>query len=258
VNIAQLEAAIDAIGRPQTTSLALQAIVRSRAEKQAWDAAHPAEAREYFRLCALLDAEVLRRERERQEAERAERALRSMGAKLERSGIGQRALEAVEKPQDTEALGVVKRWLPEHALNWLVLCGAPGTGKSIAATYAVREAIRGGGGAAFRRCQALAKLSAFDVGQTEFEALKHVGLLVVDDFGAELLTEYARAQIFEMLDWRHENYGRTIITSNLQWSDLKTRLGERLVDRIGQSGRLSQLAAGKSMRKRGYSVENGK
>jgi len=258
VNIAQLEAAIDAIGRPQTTSLSLQAIVRSRAEKQAWDAAHPAEAREYFRLCALLDAEVLRRERERQEAERAERALRSMGAKLERSGIGQRALEAVEKPQDTEALAVVKRWLPEHALNWLVLCGAPGTGKSIAATYAVREAIRGGGGAAFRRCQALAKLSAFDVGQTEFEALKHVGLLVVDDFGAELLTEFARAQIFELLDWRHENYGRTIITSNLQWSDLKTRLGERLVDRIGQSGRLSQLAAGKSMRKRGYSVENGK
>ena len=253
--IAQLEAAIDAIGRPATTSLALQAIVRSRAEKQAWDAAHPAEAREYFRLCALLETEVTRAERERVEIDRAERALRSMGAKLERSGIGQRALEAVEKPQDTEALGAVKRWLPDAALNWLVLCGAPGTGKSVAATWAVRETIRSGSGAAFRRTQSLAKLSAFDVGQAEFEALKHVGLLVVDDFGAELLTEYARAQIFELLDWRHENYGRTIVTSNLPWAELKTRLGERLVDRIGQSGRLSQLSAGKSMRKRGFSVE---
>lgn len=253
--IAELEAAIDAIGRPATTSLALQAIVRSRSEKQAWDAANPAAAREYFRLCALLEAEVTKVERERAEIDRAERALRSMGAKLERSGIGQRALEAVEKPQDTEALGVVKRWLPDASLNWLVLCGAPGTGKSVAATWAVRETIRGGGGAAFRRTQSLAKLSAFDVGRAEFEALKHVGLLVVDDFGAELLTEYARAQIFELLDWRHENYGRTIVTSNLPWAELKTRLGERLVDRIGQSGRLSQLSAGKSMRKRGFSVE---
>ena len=122
MTITELEAAIDAIGRPATTSLALQAVVRSRAEKQAWDAAHPAEAREYFRLCALLEAEVTKAERERAEIGRAERALRSMGAKLERSGIGQRALEAVEKPQDTEALGAVKRWLPDAALNWLVLC----------------------------------------------------------------------------------------------------------------------------------------
>ena len=72
--ITELEAAIDAIGRPATTSLALQAIVRSRSEKQAWDAANPAAAREYFRLCALLEAEVTKVERERAEIDRAERA----------------------------------------------------------------------------------------------------------------------------------------------------------------------------------------
>lgn len=259
--IKQLEARINAIGRPAMDLRGLRGISESLAAARAWDAAHPDEAAEYHRLTAELDLEVRRSEREERERAAIDRAMRAMGAKLARSGVGERALSAAAEAEDTEALGVVKRWLPEHSLTWLGLCGTKGTGKSVAATWAVREAIRSGGSGAFRVAAAIAKLSQFDVGAAELEHLKRVNLLVVDDFGTELLSDYARSVFHELFDYRHENYGRTIITSNLPWLDyvtrdgekkpgLRTRLGERLVDRFEQCGRYSQLAAVKSYRKR--------
>lgn len=41
-----------------------------------------------------------------------------------------------------------------------------------------------------------------------------------------------------------------IVTSNLQWHGARERLGERLVDRISQSGKVVQLAAASSMRRK--------
>ena len=227
-----------------------RAIHQSLEQAKAWDAVNPAKAAEHRRLTALHDAATRKADAEERERLAVERAMRAMGAKLERSGIGERALAAVVDADDTEALGVVKRWLPEHSLTWLALCGTKGTGKSVAATWAVRESIRTGGTGAFRRASELAKLSQFDAGAAELEQLKRVHLLVVDDFGTELLGDYARAQLHELFDYRHENYGRTILTSNLPWVDFKARLGERLSDRFEQAGRMSQLSPAPSMRKR--------
>lgn len=246
----EIEAAIAALGRPGMSLAGFRAIHQSLEAAKAWDAANPEKAAEYRRLTALHDVATRKAEAEERERLGIERAMRTMAGKLERSGIGERALAAAAEAEDTEALGVVKRWLPEHSLTWLALCGTKGTGKSVAATWAVREVIRSGGTGAFRRASELAKLSQFDAGAEELERLKHAHLLVVDDFGTELLNDYARAQLHELLDHRHENYGRTIITSNLPWVELKARLGERLVDRFEQCGRMSQLSARHSLRKR--------
>lgn len=277
MNRQELEARIAALGRPsplngitssterderiQRVGSRLGLLLASSAAAKAWDAAHPDKAAEYHRLAAELEVEVRRGDREERERAAIDKALRTMGAKLERSGVGERALSAAAAAEDTEALGIVKRWLEDHSLTWLALCGTKGTGKSVAATWAVREAIRSGGSGAFRRAFEIAKLSGFDVGAAELEHLKRVNLLVVDDFGTELLSDYARAQFHELFDYRHENYGRTIITSNLPWitttrdgetrPGLKDRLGERLVDRFEQCGRLGQLSARPSLRKRG-------
>jgi DNA replication protein DnaC len=253
VKLNEIEAAIAALGRPGMSLAGFRAIAMSLDAAKAWDAANPARAAEYRRLTELHDAETRRTDAEERERLSAERAMRTMGAKLSRSGVGERALAAAVEPDDSEALSVVKRWLPEHSLTWLGLCGAKGTGKSVAATWGVREAIRSGGSAAFRRASELAKLSQFDEGAKELERLKHVNLLVVDDFGTELLTDYARSQLHELFDHRHENYGRTIITSNLRWQGeggMKERLGERLADRFAQAGRLVQLAPEPSMRRK--------
>lgn len=248
----ELEARINAVGRPALALGGFRAIAQALNRAKAWDATHPAEAAEYRRLCEEFDRETKRIEREERERISVERALRTSSAKLERSGVGERSLSAAVEAQDTEALGVVKRWLATPDRHWLALCGVPGAGKSVAATWAVREAIRSGGTAAFRRTAEIAKLSGFEAGAAEMEHLKRVHLLALDDFGSELLTDYARAQLFELLDARHEAYGRTILTSNLAWQgagQMAERLGERLVDRIAQSGTRQQLAAMKSMRR---------
>lgn len=249
--VGELSAAIDALGRPRLSLSGLRAIIDTGARARAWDEAHPVEAAAYRALVAELEVES--RKAEAQEAERvhAERVLRTSAAKLERSGVGQRALAAAAEAKETDALLAVKRWLGDASRTWLVLCGAKGTGKSVAATWAVRHAITTGSTAAFRRSSELSKLSGFDAGAVELEALKRVDLLVLDDVGTETLTDWARAQLHELIDCRHEAYGRTVLTSNLQWrgaSGLEARLGERIADRVAQAGLVVQVGGG-SMRR---------
>lgn len=249
--IVELEAAIAALGRPALSLAGLKSIIDTGRRAKAWDEAHPVEAARYRALVAELEAEV--RKAEALEAERlaAERVLRTSASKLERSGVGQRAMAAAVDPRPTEALVAVRRWLADASKTWLVLCGAKGTGKSVAATWAVRHAITTGSTAAFRRASELAKLSGFDAGAVELETLKRVDLLVLDDVGTETLTDWARAQLHELVDYRHEAYGRTILTSNLSWKGaggLEARLGERIVDRIAQAGTRVQVS-GVSMRR---------
>lgn len=251
-----IEARIAALGRPGMSLAGWKAIAQSLERTKAWDIAHPELAAEYRRLVADLERQTAENERTERQAAAAAKVLRTQGAKLERSGVGQRSLEAAANPQPSEALSVVQRWLPDASLTWLVLCGDKGTGKSVAATWAVREAIRSGGTAAFLRASELAKLSGFDAGAAELEHLKRVHLLVLDDVGTELLTDHARAQLHELADHRHENYARTILTSNLRWKGaLETRLGERIADRVAQAGRIVQIAPERSLRRPGKPPE---
>lgn len=253
MTLQELEATIASLGRPTLSTSTIKAIAASLAQAKAWDAANPEAAARYHALTAQHHAETARLQREEREALAVEKALRTQAAKLERSGVGERSLAAASDAKPTEALAVVQRWLPDTSLTWLCLCGAKGTGKSVAATWAVREVIRGGGSAAFRRTSELAKLSQFEAGAAELEQLKRVHLLVLDDFGAELLTDYARAQLHELLDHRHEHYGRTVLTSNLAWigsGSMSERLGERLVDRVAQAGRCIQLSPANSLRRK--------
>lgn len=248
--IEALEARLKAIGRPSLPLASLRELTMGRAAQRAWDAAHPDGAAEHFALTADLDAAVREAEALEQQLRVAEKALR----RLEASGVGPRSLDAASAPDETPAIAAVRRWLGDSSRTWLVLCGSKGTGKSVAATWAVREVCRQGSSAAFRSMASLAKLSSFDAGADEMAYLKRVHLLVLDDVGTEVLTDHAKAQLHDLLDARHEHYGRTIVTSNLLWDaplapgSLQERLGERLVDRVRQSGGVVQFK-GPSLRK---------
>lgn len=244
---------IAAFGRPEISFAGIGAVGRSLEAARAWDAAHPEQAAERRDLVAQLERETKAAERAEGDRIVIERALRQQGAKLERSGVGERSLAAAADARPTEALGVVQRWLMSAELTWLALCGAKGTGKTVAAVWALREAIRGGGTGAIRSAPTLARLSSFDAGAEEMAHLKRVNLLVVDDYGTELMTPYAQAQMHELFDHRHEHYGRTILTSNLQWQGaggMRERLGERVEDRLQQAGRVVQLSPEPSLRRK--------
>lgn len=260
----QLEERISAIGRPGITFRSMATVAGSLAAAKAWDTANPEAAGEYHRLVAEL--ERVTKDAERQAAERArlDKAERTMAAKLQKGGIGGRSADAAMAPEDTEALKAVRLWLPDNALTWLVLCGDKGVGKSVAATWALIQVLKRGETAARIDATRLATLSQFDAGAEELAWLKRVDMLLVDDFGTELLTDYAKSRVHELFDDRHESYRRTILTSNLRYKTqtyentektvttvgLQERLGERITDRLAQAGKLVELRAAQSMRRR--------
>lgn len=235
----ELEARIRALGRPEAVFAPLPALMANIREKAAWDAANPVLRDEYFRLVGQL---VELRDAAKAAADEVERANRSM-RRLRSSGVGDRSLEAADEPEETPALGAVRRFLANDK-TWLVLLGAKGCGKTVAATWAVRERVLDGHSAAFRRVSEVGKLSAFEAGAEELARLAKVELLVLDELGTEFASDFARAQFHELLDKRHEAKLKTILTSNLPAPEVKQRLGERIADRIEGSGGVVQIGGG--------------
>lgn len=243
--IQQLEAQIAAIGRPDSVFAPLSALRANIEAKRRWDAANPEAAKRHFELVARL--RELQEAAEMADVER--RRNERMADKLEAAGVGDRSTTAAISPAtQTAALEAVRRWF-ESGRTWCVLSGRPGVGKTVAATWAVREALRGGDTAAFRPAVVVAKLSMFDAGAGELAYLKRVDILVLDDYGAEMPSEFAKAQFHELLDARNESRSKTLLTTNLGRREFADRIGPRLVDRIAGDGVVHELT-GASMRRR--------
>lgn len=64
------------------------------------------------------------------------------------------------------------------------------------------------------------------------ESLYHVKLLVMDDLGTESLTDFAREQLFLLLDERLNNYLPWVISSNLEPNEIGQYYQARISDRI--------------------------
>ena len=251
--ISEIQKDLDALERPQPRwAAALGGPAAVEAERQRireWEDANPEKVRRFADLLSeYRDAEAQLRVLE--EARQLERRVL---AGLEKSGAGERALSAAASPAQSEALDAARKWLNalpvdgEHT-TWLVLLGGTGTGKTVAATWALREAVRQGRSAYFRTASRLARLSGFNEGAVELEMLIGCGLLVLDDVGAEAQTAWGSGLLQELLDARHQASARTVITSNLSADDFKTRIGERMTDRIREDGMVVRLG-GKSMRR---------
>lgn len=244
-------ARIDALGRPGIVlNRGLAGVQASRAAALAWDATYPEAAFEYRQLCAELEA-VDQAIKQRAEAERQVRAVE---VQLERAfgdtASGERPVAVLDRLTDTPALGFARAWMESKAC-WLLLCGATSQGKTVAAVWAMRVVLLGGGSAAYRPAARIARMSGFDEGAVELARLARVDLLVVDDVGAESNTAWGSGLLGELLDARHLNKKRTVLVSNLKFDAFKARVGERVVERIAEDGSTHQLAAGPSLRRKG-------
>jgi DNA replication protein DnaC len=241
--IEQLEAEIDAIGRPATVLAPIAALFANTKAKAVWDAANPEGRAKYFALVGELQELRDEQQAANDKAYASERRLK----RLVRAGCGERSAAASEDPRDTPALSAVEEWLQADK-TWLLLAGAKGCGKTVAATWAVDHALSSGKSAAFRAVSAVGALSQYDDGATEMERLRGVHLLVLDELGVEFASDYAKSRFFELLDARHEACRPTILTSNLGLADASKRLGERIADRIVGDGSAFELG-GASLRR---------
>lgn len=66
----------------------------------------------------------------------------------------------------------------------------------------------------------------------ELEMVKKCKLLIIDDVGAEKLTEWVRERIISIIHTRVSNGLSTIYTSNLSPEELKAEMGDRISSRI--------------------------
>ena len=144
------------------------------------------------------------------------------------------------------ALETMMRWA-KHPIGWIVLAGECGTGKTHLAVAAVSEAMAAGATGAFGRAtdmveslrrEALAEPS--EPIERSSDQLREADLLVIDDLGAERKTEFAQEQINAVLAHRYDEGLPTIITTNLDPEDMKTR-NPRLASRLSDIAMVTRI-----------------
>ena len=125
----------------------------------------------------------------------------------------------------------------ENPKGWLVLLGPAGSGKTYLAC-AIANARLALGEAAFYVSTAdlLDHLRGAFSPDSEvsyddlFEQVKNVGLLVLDDVRLEGATPWAREKLEQILNHRYNLRLPSVITTDLEESDLDIRLSDRLLD----------------------------
>lgn len=143
-------------------------------------------------------------------------------------------------PIECEALTTVQEFLGSD-MTLLVLSGGVGTRKSGSACWALAE--RAG---RYVTADDLSGLAAArdEEGIVLYRQLKKAALLVIDDLGGEYVDDkgwFVRA-LASIVDARYAACLKTIMTTNLNAERFKATYGERIADRIRESGRFRDVA----------------
>ena len=88
----------------------------------------------------------------------------------------------------------------------------------------------------------------YDNKDPEFEQVlsmvKSCKLLIIDDIGAERVTEWVRERVVSIINTRVSNNLVTIYTSNLSPEELKEELGDRISSRVLGSSQVIEITGG--------------
>ena len=197
----------------------------------------------------VIDLEQARREAEGKAQLRAEmpRALRAIGLREQEVEL----LGALD--ERWPALAKLRAWAADAEgpkRCFATVGGVTGTGKTIAACAVLAEQCRerlkceSFDGWLWRpkrgryvKASELSRLSYFDdTDVRRLEQLAVVPWLVVDDLGAEWLSDPWRASFLELIDARAAHRVRTIITTNMKSSELGPRYDVRVWRRLQDFG----------------------
>jgi len=121
--------------------------------------------------------------------------------------------------------------------GWILLRGGYGCGKTHLAVAIANDRIAQNRPAIFTTVPDLLDFlrSSFapnsQVGFDErFEQIRSAPLLILDDFGTESGTPWAREKLFQILNHRYNGRLPTVITTNYELEEIELRMRSRLVD----------------------------
>jgi hypothetical protein len=147
---------------------------------------------------------------------------------------------------ECDSLARVQEFLGSD-MTLLVLSGGVGTRKSGSACYGL--VMRAGRYVTADDLSGLAA-SRDEDGVVSYRQIKKAGLLVIDDLGGEYVDDkgwFVRA-LNAVIDARYSACLKTILTTNLTAEQFKATYGERIADRIRESGRWRDIG-GQSVRR---------
>lgn len=185
------------------------------------------------------------------------------------SSIGDRLLSATlenfERREGAEkALEICKRYLVKFDTlkeKSLFITGDPGNGKSHLAAAIAKSLQERGKTVVFqdttellRRIRKTFSRENKESEQEIMSSLLDCDLLIIDDLGAEKVTDWTAEVLFTIINGRYRKLLPTLITSNFRLSELRDRLGVhgmRICDRIFETNYLVENKASS------YRIERG-
>lgn len=122
----------------------------------------------------------------------------------------------------------------------LIIAGRPGVGKTWEACAIARELLTEHtvpvtvvGASAMVDALRPNRDGASDIGTFQVSPV-----LVIDDLGAEKITEWTTEQMFRLMDYRQPRNLPVIVTTNLHSDELTERYGDRIMRRIAQDAKV--------------------
>lgn len=213
-------------------------------------------------VCAREEAESKRQERE---VESRRRATDAWLARMGESGIPPRFLKCgfdnfVPMDGKRGALDAAR----EYVANFdraaadgrsMIFIGGPGVGKTHLACAIGLQLLREGRRVVYttipkmhRRLRGTWRRDASEKTGDVVSVYASADLLILDEVGVQLGSDYERIEIFDVVNERYENLRPTIAISNLDREGTRDYLGGRVWDRLRENGGVLVAIQGNSMR----------
>jgi DNA replication protein DnaC len=156
---------------------------------------------------------------------------------FESFGLRQGEIEQHQSEQLHRILQTLRAW-SENPINWLLLRGPYGVGKTHLAAAIANKISRGGMNVLFvvvsdllDHLRATYQPNSPISYDQRFNEVRRTRLLVLDDLGAQNATPWAQEKLFQILNYRYVSRMTTILTvSDEGWEEMDERLRSRLMD----------------------------
>ncbi len=117
----------------------------------------------------------------------------------------------------------------------LLFFGSPGTGKTFLSSCIAKELLDAGHLVVYRTADGLIqnlKEVKFHENVELLDLLLNCDLLIIDDLGTELTTEFSKVELFNFLNAKLLRKKKMIISTNLTLENLKNKYDERIYSRL--------------------------